>query len=118
MLGGSESETELLKSRTAGAVSPIFKASSTYGLSWASLRPSRRMYVGLGLGAQQRRIQFALEDANRDKSFTEIVFSAGLLIEYAISLPFFFQVRYTSDFLGGALQMYGNSLMLSYISPF
>ena len=86
--------------------------------AYAGLRPWQRFYIGPGLAVQRRRIRVTAEDTDLgEKSTAESLFTLGILFEYAFTLPFFLQIRHTADLPGNAIEVSGQTLVLSYIIP-
>lgn len=82
-------------------------------------RPWKPVFLGAGLSAQRRRLEFLPSDADAASSRgeTEAVLSGEGLIELAFALPFAFQARYARDLNAPRVELNGWTLLIAYTIP-
>jgi hypothetical protein len=81
------------------------------------VRPAYGLYLGYGLGWQRRRVR-VLGAAQPAQDRLGSSFMAGLMVDWAVGLPFVLQLRLFQDLSADVVEVRGASLQLSYIVPF
>ena len=102
-----------------------FEGTALDGLSFDSdqlwvfhgLRPHHSLYAGYGLGWQRRLIRL-LQGGIVQDSRKESGGLGGVLVDWALGLPFSLQVRAFGDLKPGFIQARTASLQLSFIAAF
>ena len=81
------------------------------------VRPWRPLYLGYGLGIQRREITLTLADTSQ-RSFSETLAMAGLVLDFDFAPPLSLQIRAVREEGGGFFQLTGQTIFLSYVAPY
>lgn len=86
---------------------------------WAfhGFRPVYPLYLAYGLGWRHRLVRLLVDNAVQTTE-RESQFAAGLMVDYAVALPFTLQLRYTQDLSGTLVRQQSLALHLTYVAPF